>query len=64
MRPDQPHRGQLTIEPGEHAAEVDGVAAGAHLEDRIRIAGAQSGVAADAAAAAHCQHTGLDALGD
>ena len=41
-----------------------GVAAGAHFADRLRVAGPQAGIAADAAAAARGLQAGLGALGD
>ena len=52
LRPHSPHRRQPGIQPGEQAGQMRGVAARPDLADRVRVAGAQPGIAADPAAAA------------
>ena len=59
-----PHGRQPRVQLRQDAIEMRGIAAGAHFADGVRVAGAQAGIAADAAALACGVQAGFGALGD
>ena len=58
------HEGEPGLHPRQHCVEIAGITAGAELADGVGVAGAETGIAAEAATRPGGAQSGLGALGD